>query len=135
MKSAMLAAGLALGVASFAAAAQEPVINQSEVRLVGCVQREQAFRTKVREQAEGVRQNDMVLTRAKPAAGSGTPLTMGGDFALTGKLEGQLSTEVGRAVEIIGFIEDEATHDATMARKTARRLFVKVWHPAAGNCS
>ena len=50
MKSAMLAVGLALGVASFAVAAQEPVINQSEVRLVGCVENEEAFRTKIREQ-------------------------------------------------------------------------------------
>ena len=135
MKSAMLAVGLALGVASFAVAAQEPVIKQSEVRLVGCVEMEQAFRTKIRETAEGVGQSDMVLTRAKPAAGAGTPRAMSGDFILTGRLEAQLSTEVGRAVEIVGFIEDEATHDSMMARKSARRLFVKIWHPAAGACS
>ena len=60
----------------------------------------------------------MVLTRARPAAGSGTPRAMSGNFILTGRLEAQLSSEVGRAVEIVGFIEDEATHDSTMALKS-----------------
>lgn len=137
MRSALLAAvGVALGVAAFApAAAQEPVVNQTEVTLVGCIESEQAYRTRTGVKATGVGENDIALTGAKAAAGSATPAGVSGDFSLTGRLEAQLSTEMGRPVEIVGFIEDEATHEASMTPVTLRRLFVKLWQPAAGTCS
>jgi hypothetical protein len=135
MTSAMLAVGVALGVAVAAAAGQEPVVNQTEVTLVGCIEREKAYRTRVGGETIGLTQSDMVLTSAKAAPGSTTPVDLTGDFALTGRLEPQLSTEVGRPVEIVGFVEDLATHDSSMTPTTARRLFVRIWQPAAGSCS
>jgi hypothetical protein len=137
MKSAaLLAVGMALGAAAYAAPAQEPVLlNQAEVTLVGCIQREKAYRTQLGEKQPATGQNEMVLTGAKAAAGSQTPVGNYGNFNLTGRLEPQLVAEVGRPVQIVGIIEDEATHEATMARKPMRPLFVKVWQPAAGSCS
>lgn len=134
MKSVVLAVGMALGAAGYGVAAQEPVRNQTEVTLVGCIQRETAFRTRLGDK-QAVSQNEIVLTNAKAAAGSTTPVGQYGSFNLTGRLEPQLAAEVGRPVEIVGIIEDEATHEATMARKALRPLFVKIWQPAAGSCS
>lgn len=135
MKAVVLAVGMALGAAGFGAAAQEPVLNQSEVTLVGCIQRETAYRTQLGEKPVGLGQTEMVFVNTKAATGSTTPVGQYGNFNLTGRLEPQLAAEVGRPVEITGIIEDEATHDTTMARKVLRPLFVKVWQPAAGSCS
>jgi hypothetical protein len=135
MTTAMLAVGVALGVAAAAASAQEPVINQTEVALVGCIENEKAYRTRTGGETIGLSQSDMVLTQSKAAPGSTTPVDLGGDFVLTGRLESQLSTEVGRPVEIVGFVEDLATHDAAMNPTAVRRLFVRLWQPAAGVCS
>ncbi len=135
MKSAMLAVGVALGVAAAAASAQEPVVHETEVTLVGCIELEKTYRTRVGGETIGLTQSDMVLTRATAAPGSTTPVDLKGDFALTGRLEAQLSTEAGRAVEIVGFVEDLATHDAAMNLTAARRLFVRLWQPAAASCS
>jgi hypothetical protein len=135
MKSVVLAVAMALGAAGYGVAAQEPVNNQTEVTLVGCIQRETAFLTRLGDKRVAASQNEMVLTNAKAAAGSTTPLGQYGSFNLTGRLEPQLAAEIGRSVQIVGIIEDEATHEATMARKAMRPLFVKVWQPAAGSCS
>ena len=135
MKAVVMAVGMALGVAAYAAPAQEPVLNQSEVTLVGCIKREAAFRTQMGEQPVGISQTQIVLTAAKGATGSTTPAGAYGSFTLTGRLEPQLIAEIGRSVQITGIIEDEATHDKLMTRKTLRPLFVKVWQPAAGTCS
>ena len=135
MKAVVMAVGMALGAAAYAAPAQEPVRNQSEVTLVGCIKKETAFRTQLGEKPVGIGQNEIVFTSAKAATGSTTPVGTYGSFTLTGRLEPQLVAEVGRPVEITGIIEDEATHDKEMARKVLRPLFVKVWQPAAGSCS
>jgi hypothetical protein len=135
MKAVVMAVGMALGAAAYAAPAQEPVLNQSEVTLVGCIKKETVYRTQMGETSAGISQNEIVLTSAKAATGSTTPAGVYGSFTLTGRLEPQLVAEVGRPVEITGIIEDEATHDKTMARKVLRPLFVKVWQPAGGSCS
>jgi hypothetical protein len=135
MKAVVMAVGMALSVAAYAAAAQEPVLNQTEVTLVGCIQKETTFRTRIGDKTDGIGQKEMVLTGAKAATGSTTPAGLYGSFRLTGRLEPQLLPEVGRPVEITGIIEDEATHEASMERKVLRPLFVKIWQPAAGACS
>jgi hypothetical protein len=135
MKAVVLAVGMAMGAAGFGAAAQEPVLNQTEVTLVGCIQRETAYRTQLGEKPVGLSQTEMVFVNTTSAAGSTTPAGQYGNFNLTGRLEPQLAAEIGRPVEITGIIEDEATHDTSMARKILRPLFVKVWQPAAGSCS
>jgi hypothetical protein len=134
MKAVVMAVGMALGAAAYAPA-QEPVLNQAEVTLVGCISKETAYRTRLGEKPVGIGQNEMVLTGAKAAPGSLTPVGVYGSFNLTGRLEPQLVAQAGRPVEIVGIIEDEATHDKLMTRKVLRPLFVKIWQPAAGSCS
>jgi len=133
MKSAVLALGMALGAAAASAAgAQEPVLTRSEVTLVGCIEEEAAYRTKIGERPVGVGKTEIVLSGTKP--GGTTRLNVYGTFNVTGPLEKQLVTEVGHAVQITGVIEDEATHDRSMERKKLRPLFVKMWQPAAATC-
>jgi hypothetical protein len=130
-KSVVFAAGLALALAALPAPAQEPVItSQAEVTLAGCIEAEQAYRTRLGMTTAGIGQQDVVLTGARSAAAP----ALSGDFSLTGKLEGQLLGDVGRRVEIVGFVEDMATHGSPRSAPTLRRLFVKVWQPA-GACS
>jgi hypothetical protein len=119
--------------AAFPAPAQEPIItSQSEVTLVGCVEREQAYRTRVGMATGGIGAGEVVLTGATPSGAAQAGLS--GDFSLTGKLEAQLLGDVGRRVEIMGVVEDMATHASPGTTATLRRLFVKVWQPA-GACS
>ena len=121
--------------AAFPAPAQEPIItSQSEVTLVGCVEREQAYRTRVGMAIGGIGAGEVVLTSATPSAGPGAAQAgLSGDFSLTGKLEAQLLGDVGRRVEIMGVVEDMATHASPGTTATLRRLFIKVWQPA-GAC-
>jgi hypothetical protein len=137
-KLVVFAAGLVLVLAALPAPAQEPVItSQSEVTIVGCVEREQAYRTRIHMGSSStVTTDDLVLSEATPVAGSGTPVEMSGVFSLTGTLESQLLNDVGRRVQIVGFMEDMAAHTTPQntAITTLRRLFVKVWQPA-GACS
>jgi hypothetical protein len=129
----VLAVGIALFYAGLPAAAQEPgIAAQAEVTLVGCVERESAYRTRLGLPASGIGQNDIVLKGARAA--NGTPVTLSGDFGLTGRLEAQLLGDVGHRVEITGFIEDTIAHESRQAT-TLRRLFIKIWHPASGACS
>jgi hypothetical protein len=133
-KLVVFAVGLVMVLAAVPAPAQEPIItSQSEVTLVGCVERELDYRARVGGDASGVTDGDIVLTGAKPTAESGGATgAISGDFSLTGRLEPQLLNDLGRRVEIVGFIEDMTTNPSDEI--TLRRLFVKVWQ-AAGPCS
>jgi hypothetical protein len=135
-KPVVFAIGLVLVLAAFPAPAQEPVItSQSEVSLVGCVEGERAYRTRIGMATGGISAQELVLTGVQPAAGAGSaPAGVTGDFGLTGKLEPQLLADVGRRVSIVGYIEDMATHSSPRHTPTMRRLFIKVWQPA-GACS
>jgi hypothetical protein len=126
----------ALVLAAFPAPAQEPIItSQSEVRLIGCVEGERAYRARVGLDTAGIGTREVVLTRAQSATGSSAATTgVSGDFSLTGKLEPQLLSDVGRRVEIVGFVEDSATHESPRNTTTLPRLFIKVWQPA-GACA
>jgi len=136
-KPVVFAAFLVLGLAAIPAPAQEPIItSQSEVTVVGCVEREQAYRTRVQMISSSiVSKDDLVLSNATPLTGSATPKEISGDFSLTGILESQLRGDVGRRVQIVGFVEDMAAHTTPQndAVATLRKLFVKIWQPA-GAC-
>jgi hypothetical protein len=136
-KLVVFAAGLVLVLAAIPAPAQEPVItSQSEVTVVGCVEREQPYRTRVGMGSSGtVTKDDLVVSSASPVPGSGTPAEISGDFSLTGRLETQLLSDVGRRVQIVGYIEDMAMHTSSQNTTTLTlpRLFIKVWQPA-GAC-
>jgi hypothetical protein len=132
-KLVVLAAGLVLVLAAIPAPAQEPVItSQSEVTLVGCVEREAAYRARIKSPLSSVTATDVVLTGAVPTDGSAGNAALSGDFSLTGVLETQLLNDVGQRVKIVGFMEDMATHVTSRNETTLRRVFVKVWQPAGG---
>jgi hypothetical protein len=134
-KLVVFAAGLVLVLAAIPLPAQEPVItSQSEVTLVGCVERESAYRARLKSPLSSVTPTDVVLTRAVPADGSAGNAALTGDFSLSGVLESQLLNDVGQRVKVIGFIEDMAMHVTSRNEVTLRRVFVKVWQPA-GACS
>lgn len=134
-KLVVFAAGLVLVLAALPAPAQEPVItSQSEVTLLGCVERESDYRARLNTPLGGViTESDVVLTRAVADGSPATP-ELAGDYSLTGVLEPQLLNDVGQRVKIVGFIEDMATHITPRNTTTLRRLFIKVWQPA-GACS
>jgi hypothetical protein len=135
-KLVVVAFGLVLVLAALPAPAQEPLItNSSEVTLVGCVEREIDYRARIGRGINGVNEGDVVLSGARAAAGSAVAPGLSGDYSLTGRLEAQLLPDVGRRVQIGGFVEDMATHTSeTLNTTTLRRLFIKVWQPA-GACS
>ena len=133
-KLVVFAAGLVLVLAALPAPAQEPVItSQSEVTLLGCVERESDYRARLNTPPGSATENDVVLTDAV-ADGSPAPPELAGDYSLTGVLEPQLLNDVGQRVKIVGFIEDMAVHVTPRNTTTLRRLFIKVWQPA-GACS
>ena len=134
-KLVVFAAGLVLVLAAIPAPAQEPIItSQSEITLVGCLERESDYRVRLKSPVTGLTASDVVLTGAIATDGSSGAAALYGDFSLTGKLEAQLLDDIGRRVEIAGFIEDMATHVTAQDTTTLRRLFIKVWQPA-GACS
>ena len=131
----VFAAGLVLVLAAIPAPAQEPVItSQSEVTLVGCVERESTYRARIQSPLSSVKATDVVLTRAVPTDGSAGNAALSGDFSLTGVLESQLLNDVGQRVKVVGFMEDMATHVTSRNETMLRRVFVKVWQPA-GACN
>lgn len=133
-KLVVFAAGLVLVAAALPAPAQEPVItSQSEVTVLGCVERESDYRARLKTPLGAVTEDDVVLTGVIGADGSTGDAALAGDFSLTGVLEPQLLNDVGQRVKIVGFVEDMAQH-VTARNTTLRRLFVKVWQPA-GACS
>jgi hypothetical protein len=134
-KLVVFAAGLVLVLAAIPAPAQEPVItSQSEVTLVGCVERESAYRARLKSPLSSVTETDVVLTGVVPVDGSAGNTALSGDFSLSGVLESQLLNDVGQRVKVVGFMEDMATHVTSRNETTLRRVFVKVWQPA-GACN
>jgi hypothetical protein len=134
-KLVVFAAGLVLVLAAIPAPAQEPVItSQSEVTLVGCVERESAYRARLKSPLSSVTETDVVLTGVVPVDGSAGNAALSGDFSLSGVLESQLLNDVGQRVKVVGFMEDMATHVTSRNETTLRRVFIKVWQPA-GACS
>jgi len=111
-----------------------------EITLIGCVQREAAYR-----QAEhaakggplhsGLGQgNEFVLTDARPIpAGKSAVGTSGGSgraFMLTGKIEKGFADAVGRQVEVVGTL-----HEVTGKKEgELPNVTVSVWHPVGDFC-
>lgn len=134
-KLVVFAAGLVLISAALPAPAQEPVItSQSEVTVLGCVERESDYRARLKSPLGSVTENDVVLTGTVGTDGSAGDAALTGEFSLTGVLEPQLLNDVGQRVKIVGFVEDMAQHVTSRNTTTLRRLFIKVWQPA-GACS
>jgi hypothetical protein len=130
-----LAAGALLACTAFSASAQEPIIDQTEVTIVGCVERGKDYRTKKGASIVGVDDNDIIVTDAKAMKPARMVGLISGDFGLTGRLHTQLTTEVGRPVQISGVVEDLMVHRSSKGRVSLRKLFIRLWQPAAGTCS
>jgi len=140
------------------AATGAPAAASGEVTLIGCLQRESDYRKIAKEGAGGILGSgvgvgdEYVLTAARPApaaAGAtaqapsangtavGTAGTRGTDYSLTGSLEKELATGVGRMVEVVGVIEQKG--DKPESGKAADpgelpRVKISVWHPVADFC-
>jgi hypothetical protein len=139
---ATLATGLILLFGS-SAAAQEPHVDITEVRLTGCIEAETDYRARTGlESREAVSATDAVLTAAtgaptngrQPSAALAAVVSTPKDYAITGKLESELLTFRGQAVEIVGRVEDLAGQPAVDDTPVLRRFFVKTLQPAAGSC-
>jgi hypothetical protein len=134
-KLVVFAVGLVLVLSAYPAPAQEPTVtSDSEVTLVGCVEGEQDYRTRVGLDAAGIGEQDVVLTDTTPTSQAPPDAAWVGHFSLTGSLEPQLLEKVGQRVEIAGVIEDLATEDMPGHMLAPRRLFIKVWQPV-GPCT
>ena len=119
------------------AAAQAP---RGEVTLQGCLERESAYRRtqdagKGGPLGTGLGQgNEYVLTMGKPVPGrKAEPMKDapkdGRVFSLTGNIEKNMVSAIGRQIEVVGTItEPTAEKDALPVVK------VSVWHPIADFC-
>ena len=133
-KVVVFAVGLVLILSAYPAPAQEPSVSSaSEVTLVGCVEGELDYRTRVGMDTAGIGDQDIVLTDTTPTSEAPPDAAWVGHFSLTGTLETQLLENVGQRVEIAGVIEDLATDNTPGHMLGLRRLFIKVWQPV-GPC-
>jgi hypothetical protein len=125
-----VAAGLFLILGVLSASAQEPQVNgHTAVTLTGCAEREADYRT--RTGAAGVGStNEIVLSGAHTASEPAKRV----DYSLTGKLEPQLIPRAGSQVEVVGFVEDAATHESPGHPATLPRLFITQWQAIGGVC-
>jgi hypothetical protein len=143
----LLAPGIAAAQAPHPAGATgtaqaQPVTKapKGEVTLVGCLERESAFRDaahlgKGGPLHTGVGQSDeFVLSDARPLpAGKSAVGTSGGGgraFMLTGKIEKDMADAINRQVEVVGTL-----HEASGKKEGEMATFaVTVWHPVADFC-
>jgi hypothetical protein len=141
-----------------AAAPAAPAAANGEITLIGCLQRESDYRKIAKEGAGGIlgsglgTGDEYVLTAARPAPAAGgatakapgangnavgTAGTRGTDYSLSGSLEKELATGVGRMVEVVGVVEQKG--DKPADGKAADpgelpRVKISVWHPVADFC-
>lgn len=127
-----------------------PDTTRREVRLVGCVEPEEDYRSRL-EAAKGGplgsglgQANEYVLSSARPQPANGSTLTpteavgtsgQSGDYLLTGKPEDELGKSIGRQVEVVGFVEPfKANESGQDARDRLPRLTISTWHPVGDFC-
>jgi hypothetical protein len=140
------AAALAIAAIIAPLTAQSQTAKPAEITLVGCVELEKDYRARMDAGKGGVlgsgvgAANEFILTGAKPAKTDargqravGTGGTMG-DYALTGKMESELTRQINRQVEIVGVIETIDAHRSAEDAKTLPRLTISTWHPVADFC-
>jgi hypothetical protein len=119
------------------------------INVVGCVEREADYRKRINNGKGGAlgsgagAANEFVVTFAKIVPGTGVhdqkthaPVGTTGleeVYAVTGKLEDELKREVGRQVEITGYIEVDESHGTTKV-KDLPRMNADHWSRVADYC-
>ena len=147
------ALAVALAASSVGAAARQSVAKAHEkdviVNVVGCVELESDYRKRIANGKGGTLgsgvgvANEFVLTFAKVVPqkevhteATHAPVgTSGLDevYSVTGKLEDALKREVGRQVEVTGYVEvDESA--GTLKVKDLPRLNITQWTPVQDFC-
>jgi hypothetical protein len=140
------AAALALSAASVDASAQDKAAKASErdviVSVVGCVELEADYRKRIADGKGGTlgsgagAANEFVLTFARSVSTKGVhteethaPVGTSGleeVYSITGRLEDELKREVGRQVEVTGYVEvDESA--GTPKVKDLARMHINQW--------
>jgi hypothetical protein len=129
-----IAGVVAAAISATAMATQDLQINEhSKVHVVACLEMETDYRARVGFGSDGtlVAGRDLVLVGVQPVAGSTSTVT--GDFAGSGRLEAQMLSRVGMAVEVDGYVEDLTGQENAGGKKFLRRIFVSGWQDA-GPC-
>lgn len=139
-----LAMAMALNSAPALGQQQAPRRSATQVAtLVGCVEREADYRKRVNDGKGGALgtgigvDNEYVLTDVRSAEAIEKNQEVGTNgvaavYSVTGRLEKELKAQVGRPVEVLGFIEQAGAHGSEVT--DLPRINVNVWHPAAGTC-
>jgi hypothetical protein len=149
------AVALALAVATIGAGAQEKTIEAIKanernvvVNIVGCVEREADYRKQINQGKggplnSGVGQGDEYILRFAKSVPNGvvskktlasTGTTGSEDiYSVTGKSEDELKLEVGRQVEVTGYVE-VAKSDGTLKVHQLPRLHIDKWNRVAESC-
>lgn len=119
------------------------------VSVVGCVEREADYRKRISDGKGGTlgsgagAANEFVLTFAKSVPTSGvhterthTPVGTSGleeVYSITGNLEDELKREVGRQVEVTGYVEVDKSY-GTLQVKDLPRMNISQWHRVGDFC-
>lgn len=147
------ALALAVVTAGVGVAAQEKPAKTTEraavASVVGCVEREADYRKRTSDGKGGPlgsgagAANEFVLTFAKlvPTKGVHTDAThkptgttgLEEVYGITGKLEDELKREVGRQVEVTGYVEVDTSYGTTKV-KDLPRMNVSQWHRVGDFC-
>jgi len=148
-----LGAAVVLALTSVGVAAQKKAEKANErdviVSVVGCVELEADYRKQISEGRGGTlgsgagAANEFVLTLAKSVPTKGvhtekthTPVGTSGleeVYSVTGKREDELKREVGRQVEVTGFVEVDKSA-GTPRVKDLPRLNISSWTRVADFC-
>jgi hypothetical protein len=127
-----------------------PAGAQQQVSLIGCVEPEKDYRSRMSATKGGPlgtdvgQGNEFVLSSAKAAPANGSAQTrkeavatsgQSGDYELTGKTEPDLKQAIGRQIEVIGVVQPFEVHDSAKdSRDRLPRLMVSSWHRVADSC-
>ena len=131
----VLALAGGIGLAAQGATSGQHNLKPGEVAMIGCLQRESDYRAQHNKGAGGPLKaglgagDEYVLAQAKPAPASGTGATQSAtarDFSLTGRLEKDLVTQIGRMVEVVGTVKE--------GKDEIPKLTVSLAHPVGDFC-
>jgi hypothetical protein len=140
-----------LGAVAALLLAAAPARAQQQVTLIGCVEPEKEYRSRMNATKGGPlgtdvgQGNEFVLSSAKAAPANGSAQTrkeavatsgQSGDYELTGKTEPDLKQALGRQIEVTGVVQPFEVHDSAKdSRDRLPRLMVSSWHRVADSCT
>jgi hypothetical protein len=117
--------------------------RRSVATLVGCVEREADYRTRVDDGKGGSLgtgigvDNEYVLTDVRTPEGIAANAEVGTSgvaavYSVTGRLEKELKPSIGHMVQVLGFVEHPAAAGSDVS--DLPRINVDAWHPINDPC-